>query len=209
MDRPHRFHVTLRGWSAAMLFLVIERLAGVLASQPDPVLAAGRIGARRPASTADLPALTVGVVVETERLRGLGRELRLDEPSGQTVLGDLYAGVLHLEVWATSSAGLEQLATRIHRRLTPLLQATRDRGFLRLRPVRIDPAEQTLSQPTVGGGFLVWRQLLEYEFACEVQETPTSSEGGPIRRVNVDIGDGLVEAFSVPSSDVAERPTNG
>ena len=61
----------------------------------------------------------------------------------------------------------------------------------------------------VPGAFAVWRQQLSYRFTCEVQEVPTPGDGGPIQRVDVEVGDGVIESFSVPNRHTARRPTDG
>jgi len=192
-----------------MLMLVVQRAAEALASQPDPVLPAARIGARRPSAGAEVPALTIGVVVDAEHPRGLGRELRLDERGREVLRGDVYSGLLELEAWAETTSTLDQLTTRLQHRLTTSFEPARTRGFLRLQPARLDPAEQVLRQPAVGSAFAVWRQRLNYRFTCEVQEVPPPSDGGPIQRVDVVVGDGVVESFSVPNWHTARRPTDG
>jgi hypothetical protein len=205
----HQRHERANGCPAAMLSVVVQRLAEAMASPPDPVLPAARIGARRPSSAADIPAVTVGVVVDAEHPRGVGRELRLDERGQEMLRGDVYAGLLELEVSAETPATLEQLTTRLQRRLTLSAEPVRAGGFLRLQPVRLDAAEQVLRQPAVGATFAVWRQQLGYRFACELLEPPSLGAGGPIQRVDVEVGDGLHESFLVPGGTGERRPADG
>jgi hypothetical protein len=192
-----------------MLILVVQRMAEALASQPDPVLPAARIGTGRPSAGAEVPALTIAVVVDAEHLRGLGRELRLDKDGREVLRGDVYSGLLELEAWAQTASALDQLTVRLQRRLTVSAEPARERGFLRLQPTRLDPAEQLLRQPAVGSAFAVWRQQLSYRFTCQLQEAPLPSDAGLIQRVDVGVGDGVVESFSVPDGHLTRRPSDG
>jgi hypothetical protein len=192
-----------------MLSLVVQRLAELLASQPEPVLPAARIGSRRPSAGAEVPALTVGVAVDSGHRGSLGRELRLDDRGRELRRGDVYSGLLELEAWAETPAVLDQLTGRLQQRLAASAEPARARGFLRLQPARLDPAEQLLRQPAVGAAFAVWRQPLGYRFTCELEEVPAPDEGGVIRRIDVAVGDGLAESFPVPGGAAAGRPADG
>jgi hypothetical protein len=54
------------------MYIVIDKLVELL-GLPTPVLAADRIGARRPAMAGDVPAIACGVVVSDTKGRGIGR----------------------------------------------------------------------------------------------------------------------------------------
>jgi hypothetical protein len=75
-----------------MLSLVVDKCVEVLASQPDPVLPAANLGAKRPASGADIPAISISLAVEDTRGIGFGRFLRSGDALAQhTAIVDVSA----------------------------------------------------------------------------------------------------------------------
>jgi hypothetical protein len=55
---------------------IVERLAQFLSMPPDPALGAGRVGARQPATSGDLPALVISLQIDDVKGIGLGRFVR-------------------------------------------------------------------------------------------------------------------------------------
>jgi hypothetical protein len=182
-----------------MLSLVVQRCAELLAEAPDPILTAQRIGARQPSVSQDLPTVVIRVEVDPPRIGSIGRALRLDEQLRDVQTGDVYCGILSLDLWATSSNELEALATKVQRRLHVPMAMARHRGILRTSPATLEPAEPVVLQPPSASPIAAWRQRLSYRFACEVEEVVTPSEGGPIRRIDVN-ATGVGESFSVTES---------
>ena len=75
-----------------MLSLVVDKCVEVLASQPDPVLPAANLGAKRPASGADIPAISISLAVDDTRGIGFGRFLRAGDALAQhTAIVDVSA----------------------------------------------------------------------------------------------------------------------
>ena len=60
------------------------------------------------------------------------------------------------------------------------------------------PAENVSHVPVVGSAFPVWVQTLEYRFTFESEDGGELSSGIPIKRIDVDMDDFIVEQFSVP-----------
>src|SRR5688572_30282586 len=135
-----------------MLDLVVDRLAAALAAAPDSVLPASSIGPRRPASSAELPTLALGVTVEATRGTGLGRYVgtrgTADDP--QPILGDMYTGVLTIEIWGGSSSQTNDVFRRLHQRLTDGRVALREQGFMRIESASLAPLENVLQSAPTG-----------------------------------------------------------
>jgi hypothetical protein len=66
-----------------MLSLVVDKCVEVLASQPDPVLPTANLGAKRPATGADIPAISLALTVEDSKGLGFGRFLRAGDALAQ------------------------------------------------------------------------------------------------------------------------------
>ena len=56
-----------------MLSLVIDKLVEVLATQPERVLPGTAMGAKRPATGAELPAIAMSVIADDVKGSGIGR----------------------------------------------------------------------------------------------------------------------------------------
>lgn len=190
------------------MLAVIDQAAELLALAPSPVLSADRLGARRPTLAGDVPAVVLAVTVDDTAGQGLGRLARperLDGPDPDTavwreaVRAERARGVLRLEVWGNGPAELRALVAAAHARLTDQA-AARARGFLRLAPAHVAPAEQVRHEPAVGAPFPAWRQEVGYRFAFERLAGGAVSGGGVIRRVGVAIGGAAEDSLTVPAT---------
>jgi hypothetical protein len=181
-----------------VLSQVVDRVVGLLARTPDPVLSAERLAARRPAVASDVPAIAIGVELTRDQPRGIGRELGLDRQGADVRHGDIYSGTLAFEIYAANPGSSAALAGAVERRLSGPAEDVRSQGFLRLEPAGLLPAEQIVQQPAAGSAFAAWRQRLDYRFSCEIEEQPPDSAGGPIRRVDIEMGGDLPDSFAVP-----------
>src|SRR3954453_21157197 len=59
-----------------MMSLVVDQLINLLAAPPDAVLAAGHIGDHVPATSGDLPGISVSLVLDPPRGNGIGQFVR-------------------------------------------------------------------------------------------------------------------------------------
>jgi hypothetical protein len=58
---------------------IVDNFAQLVATPPDPVVSAGRVGARMPSTPGDMPALVISLTVDDQRTTGLGRVARSGE----------------------------------------------------------------------------------------------------------------------------------
>lgn len=283
-----------------MMSLVIDRFVEVLATQPDALLPASAMGARRPASGADIPTVAISLSVDAIKGTGLGRyiraadrivqssstvvaaespetfmfglrrlrisplalrkspsstsagfsgedlqirnvtqpsapvvyrmtdrpvqqsEFRLDVDvaevvfgSGQTpgatleviywtvawrdeISGDRYAGTMLVEMFASSAAAVGELSRRVQARIQTQPDLARRKGFMKLQPAGLDPAESVVIVATAGSPFALWKQGVRYRFVFEGEEGGEVSSGVPIKRIDLNVKR-PEEAFSVPS----------
>src|SRR5947207_5905577 len=68
-----------------MLSLVVDRCAEVLATSPNPVLPLASLGAKRPATGADVPSVAMSLAVDTPHGIGFGRFIRAGDVLAQSV----------------------------------------------------------------------------------------------------------------------------
>src|SRR5512145_85849 len=136
-----------------MLSRVIDTCAELLATPPDEVLPVAIIGARRPSSGADVPAITLALVVEGVKGYGAGRFA--------------YSGVLAIEIWASNLSQIDEIARKLQGRLSASAEPVRHLGFSYLQPASLDPAQHMLHTPPQGSPFAVWQQGLSYRFVFE------------------------------------------
>jgi hypothetical protein len=151
--------------------------AAVLTSTPDPVVAPPRAGTARPGGSGDVPAVTIGVVVDPQPGTRWSRD-----PGGAGL-----AGALQIEVWGTSAAQAAALTQALEQRVRDKRDAFRERGFAVLRPLSLEPIEELRYEPASGSPFPVRRQRLSYAFVFQAPPVAQESEGGPIKRVDVDL----------------------
>jgi len=111
-----------------------------------------------------------------------------------------YDGVVLLEIWASNSDQVDEIARRLQDKLQSDRAGLRRRGFLKLRPIALSPIENQEQSPPTGSAFRVWKQRLEYRLVFEAPEGGELSGGARIRRIDVDADGHLVESFSVPQS---------
>jgi hypothetical protein len=64
---------------ADVMYAIVERFAQLVATPPDPVIAASRVGAHTPATQGDLPTIVVSLAIDDQRTTGLGRVTRSGE----------------------------------------------------------------------------------------------------------------------------------
>jgi len=180
-----------------MMNQVIDRLAEIIAAPP-AILPATVVAARKPARGDDVPAIAAALALEQET--GYGR---WNANRGDTIREvHSFNGLLTLEVWATTFEQVNNLCRQVQTRLAASATPLRQKGFLLLQPARLDPAENALHVPASGSSFPVWRQKLAYRFAFEAEEAGELPGGGPIKRIDVDVEETVVESFAIGSSDV-------
>jgi hypothetical protein len=113
------------------------------------------------------------------------------------ILGDKYAGTIGMEVWGDSFNLVRDLSRRLQDKLQADRALLRTRGFQSLVPLSLGPVENVLQTAAIGSAFPAWRQALEYRFAFEAEDGGELSSGIPIKRIDVDMDDFIVEEFSV------------
>ena len=116
------------------------------------------------------------------------------------ILGDTFRGRLAMELWANTSTQSRELSHRLQDKLKSERLLLRAKGFADLKPVALQPAENITHTPVVGSAFPVWIQTLEYAFTFEAEDGGELSSGIPIKRIDVEMDDFIVEQFSVPST---------
>jgi hypothetical protein len=62
-----------------MMYAIVESFAQLVATPPEPVVTASRVGARKPSTPGDLPAMVISLSIDDQRTSGLGRTLRSGE----------------------------------------------------------------------------------------------------------------------------------
>lgn len=113
------------------------------------------------------------------------------------ISGWRYKGTAVLEIWSSSP----DEATRILRALTNKLAADRtvlrQKSFLELKPLLLEPMELISQELPHGASLPAWKQKLEYRFTVELERGGEISSGAPIRRIDVEMDDQLVERFAI------------
>jgi hypothetical protein len=109
-----------------------------------------------------------------------------------------YSGAATLIVWAADAPNAASLARAVERKLSAARETLRPHGFALLNPTELAPAESVSQQVGAGSAFAVWKQRLRYRFAFETELGGETSAGGPIRRIDLEAGGELSEAYSVP-----------
>jgi hypothetical protein len=71
---------------------------------------------------------------------------------------------------------------------------------MKFQPASLEPVENIRHDPPVGSPFSVWKQRLGYKFAFEAEEGGELSSGIPIKRIDVDMDEHIVESFSIPKT---------
>jgi hypothetical protein len=114
------------------------------------------------------------------------------------ILGDTFRGHIAMEVWANNINQSRELSRKLQDKLRAERALLRAKGFIDFKPVALRPAENVSHVPVVGSAFPVWVQALEYGFMFEGEDGGELSSGIPIKRIDVDMDDFIVEQFSVP-----------
>ena len=114
------------------------------------------------------------------------------------ILGDRYNGMMILEIGASSFNEVDGISRRLQNKVKSNRAELRQRGFMKFQPASLEPAENILHAPPVGSPFSVWKQKLGYKFTFETEEGGELSSGIPIKRIDVDMDEDIVEAFSIP-----------
>jgi len=102
-----------------------------------------------------------------------------------------------LEIWANSFNQADGIARNLQDVLRSSRALLREKGFLKLHPFSLGPAEHLRIDPPVGSAIPVWKQKLEYRFAFEAEDGGELSGGVPIKQVNVEMDNQIVETFSI------------
>lgn len=114
------------------------------------------------------------------------------------ILGENYQGLINLEIWANSFNETYEISHRLQNKLKSSRYILRQKGFVQLKPDRLDPAENVQHNPPSGSSFSVWKQKLCYWFAFEYEEGGELSSGIPIKRIDVDIDRHINESLVIP-----------
>jgi hypothetical protein len=113
------------------------------------------------------------------------------------ILGERYSGSMMLEIWATGFNEADEISRKLQGKLKANPDVLRQKGFLKLQPASLEPARNTLLDPPIGSTFSVWQQNLGFKFVFEAEEGGELSSGVPIKRIDVDMDDNIIESFSV------------
>jgi hypothetical protein len=113
------------------------------------------------------------------------------------ILGNKYSGNIGLEVWADSFNLARDLSRRLQEKLQVDRVPLRTRGFLSLQPRSLGSVESVSQTTATGSTFPAWKQTLEYKFAFEAEDGGEVSSGIPIKHIDVDMDDYIVEEFSI------------
>lgn len=114
------------------------------------------------------------------------------------ILGDIFRGQIAMDVWANTINQSRDVSRKLQDKLKTDRSLLRNKGFVDLKPVALKPAENMTHVPVVGSAFPVWVQTLEYRFTFEAEDGGELSSGIPIKRIDIDMDDFIVEQFSVP-----------
>ena len=114
------------------------------------------------------------------------------------ILGDIFRGQIVMEVWANTINQSREVSRKLQDKLKQDRSLLRNKGFVDLKPVSLKPAENLTHVPVTGSAFPVWVQTLEYRFTFESEDGGELSSGIPIKRIDIDMDDFIVEQFSVP-----------
>ena len=174
---------------------VIARFAE-LVSRDVPVVAADRVTGPRPSLAGELPALVVDLALNDEATVSGSRYVREGNVERGPRRTERLAGVLGVEVWANSRAGLMTLSQRLQDRLGDVV-AAKAVMLVRLRPERLSAGEALLQATPLGSAFPAWRQRLEYAFAYDGAFEDPMTEGAPIRRIDVEMDDRLPDHLTI------------
>lgn len=113
------------------------------------------------------------------------------------ILGDKYSGAITIEVWENSFNLTRDLSRRLQDKLQTERALLRAKGFLKLRPLSLGAIMNVVQPVTIGSAFTAWKQTLVYGFAFEAEDGGELSSGIPIKRIDVEMDDFIVEEFSV------------
>jgi hypothetical protein len=160
-----------------MMPLIVDAFAVVLGGGSPPVVAAGRVGSRRPIAPGDLPAIVITVAVDAARERWPRNPDR-----------DRYAGVMALDVWAASATETDTIARKLQQRVHDGRNELRAQGFASCTPSALEALEDVRQQPASGSPFNAFRQRIAFRFAFESTLVPIDSDGGPIKQIDVALG---------------------
>lgn len=114
------------------------------------------------------------------------------------ILGDTYRGQIAMEVWANTINQSREVSRKLQDKLKTDRSLLRNKGFVDLKPISLKAAENVTHVPVAGSAFPVWVQTLEYRFTFESEDGGELSSGIPIKRIDIDMDDFIVEQFSVP-----------
>jgi hypothetical protein len=115
------------------------------------------------------------------------------------ITGGRCQGTITLEVWGGNPTETSTLAQQLQTKLASGEAGLRQSGFASLTPATLEAAENVTYQPATGSTFPVWRQRLAYRFHFDLEQGGETSSGGPIQKINVNMDDAVIEAFSTPS----------
>jgi len=113
------------------------------------------------------------------------------------ILADRFIGLMALEMWANSFNEVDGITRKLQEALRSNRVLLRAKGFLKLQPFSLGAAERLLLEPPTGSAFPAWRQNLAYKFVFEAEDGGELSAGIPIKQVNVEMDDHVVETFSI------------
>jgi hypothetical protein len=115
------------------------------------------------------------------------------------ITGGRCQGTITLEVWGGSATETATLAQKLQMKLIAEEAPLRQSGFASVTPSALGAIENIIYQPAMGGTFPVWKQRLVYQFHFDQEQGGEASSGGPIQKININMDDAVVEAFSTPA----------
>jgi hypothetical protein len=177
----------------------VQDFIAVLRTIPAETIAPDRIGLSGPAHAPDLPLLAVSLAPSREAPIGIGGVVglsRLDE-QWTTTTGTRTSGRLHLDIWAATTNGINQLAEAVIALVDSSAAALRDRGFIRFETGAIRPAEGLLladSTTALRAGF-------DFSIVHEDIAGLVSGPGGNIREIDVAIDSQFNQNFTITKKE--------
>jgi hypothetical protein len=115
------------------------------------------------------------------------------------ITGGRCQGTITLEVWGGSATETSALAQKLQTKLIAEEGTLRKSGFASVTPSALDAIENIIYQPAAGSSFPVWKQRVAYQFHFDLEQGGEASSGGPIQKININMDDAVVEAFSTPA----------
>jgi hypothetical protein len=116
----------------------------------------------------------------------------------EEILGDRYRGSATLDIWGNTFDQVDGIVRNLQYRLKTNRALLKQKGFIQLQPMSLNPVENVLHDTPAGSPFSVWKQKLGYRFVFEAEDGGELSSGVPIQEINIEMREEVSESFSVP-----------